>query len=521
MTGRQSVFSDSLGIAYKFQTFFHRSLGRVVFFIGIVHGVISLLAYHTGGVILSTRSRITGFTVCGSFPREAVLALFALTLFSFSYVRRKFYESFCYFHVFFAAVIVLAGYAHMTPIGVSNSSAILFIITGSMYLLLFSMRTGMLILQPALVSVGQGDGLLKIELRLWKPTRITAGQHIWLRIPSTSYTSFAESHPFMIASWHKTEDGRADRITILVEPKRGFTRKLKLIANSNPLTFHNLENLLMGKKAESKLYRKLATSTNIDEEDFRKSFKELENNTSTNIDAEGFIKQYKEREDSIKTELELFNHAFFEGPYGRPIGAEEFGTVILYATGIGIGAQLATVKHLLESREAGTAKTQRVTLLWEVDHVFVEYGIVNVEGEEKEKKGFFVKEDTAEQMVMDLLQQDCNRLSKLRLDREATFHYKSGWQGAPPEQGYMFRCTRYVRNKPPQVKLAFTEEDEVNQSGTHSLRTKYRELDPRVSLESQLQHDNCRGRVLVSDSIRSIVAEKGLYLHEHEFRPES
>ena len=59
----------------------------------------------------------------------------------------------------------------------------------------------------------------------------------------------------------------------------------------------------------------------------------------------------------------------------------------------------------------------------------------------------------------------------------------------------MFRCTRYVRNKPQHVELDL---DEDNHSSTDTLRTKYSELNPEASLESQLQHDNCRGRVLVS-----------------------
>jgi len=217
-------------------------------------------------------------------------------------------------------------------------------------------------------------------------------------------------------------------------------------------------------------------------------------------------KRYNQLENDIKVELRLFKHAFLDGPYGRPPRAEEYGTVILYATGIGIGAQLATVKHLLESRESGTAKTQRVTLLWEVDQVFVGY--------DAENEKYFVKNDTAQQMVKDLLQQDCDRLSRLRLDPAATFKYKSGWQGAPPEQGYvrfdlyyykfpanhlkMFRCTRYVRNKPQHVELQLDENDEDNHSSTDTLRTRYRGLNPEASLESQLHHDNCRGTVLVS-----------------------
>jgi NAD(P)H-flavin reductase len=297
----------------------------------------------------------------------------------------------------------------------------------------------MLILQRAKAAIFHGDGLLKVDIELTRPIRVGAGQHIWLRIPSASHTSFAESHPFAIASWGNTQNGKAKEVTLLIDVRAGFTRKLKMLANSE------------------------------------------------------------------STNTQRFN-AYIDGPYGLPPRAEEYGTVILYATGIGIGAQLATVKHLLERREAGTAKTQRVTLLWEVDDVFVGY--------DAENEKHFVKNDTAQQMVKDLLQQDCDRLSRLRLDPAATFKYKSGWQGAPPEQGYvrsglnypksvadhlkMFRCTRYVRNKPQNVELDLDENDEDNHSSTDTLRTQYRGLNPEASLESQLQHDNCRGRVLVS-----------------------
>jgi NAD(P)H-flavin reductase len=264
--------------------------------------------------------------------------------------------------VFFSFIVVASGFLHLTPISISRPSVVLFILTTIMYFLLFSMRAGMLILQKAKAAIFHGDGLLRIDLELTRPIRVRAGQHVWLRIPSTSHTSFAESHSFTIASWGDIQKGKTKEITLLIDVKAGFTRKLKMLAN-------------------------------------------LE---STNI--------------------QRFN-AYIDGPYGSQLKVEEYGTVILYATGIGIGPQLAIVKHLLESREAGRAKTQRVTLLWEIEEVFEEY--------DEKTKEYFVKDDTAQQMVKDLLQQDCDRLSRLRLDPAATFKYKSGWQGAPPEQGYV------------------------------------------------------------------------------------
>lgn len=240
------------------------------------------------------------------------------------------------------------------------------------------------IFQRAFAIVHQGDGMLKIELLPLKPTRIYAGQHVWLRISIKryNYLPFTESHPFTIASWEKAKDGKARSITILVDPRNGFTRKLKLLVDDDTTNFTYFNKLLTTPKAEPKAESK---------------------------------------------EIKL---AFFDGPYGQPIRAEEFGTVILYATGIGIGAQLAVVKHLLESRESGNAKTQRITLLWEVEH---EFFVKETNG------GKRIIKDTAYKMVLNLLQQDCDRLSKLRVSPEKEFEYRSGWQGAPPDQGYV-RC---------------------------------------------------------------------------------
>lgn len=75
VSGRQSLLSDSLGIPYEFQAFFHRWLGRVVFLVGIIHVVIALVPYQTGGAILSPRPRIAGFTVCSSFFLRSILLM--------------------------------------------------------------------------------------------------------------------------------------------------------------------------------------------------------------------------------------------------------------------------------------------------------------------------------------------------------------------------------------------------------------------------------------------------------------
>lgn len=59
--------------------------------------------------------------------------------------------------------------------------------------------------------------------------------------------------------------------------------------------------------------------------------------------------------------------AFVEGPYGRSIAVGQYGTVLLFATGIGVAGQLPYVKELLERYHECRVKTRRIALFWEMD----------------------------------------------------------------------------------------------------------------------------------------------------------
>ncbi|KAK7421009.1 hypothetical protein QQZ08_010130 [Neonectria magnoliae] len=56
-----------------------------------------------------------------------------------------------------------------------------------------------------------------------------------------------------------------------------------------------------------------------------------------------------------------------EGPYGKELRLEEYGTTLLFATGIGIAGQLSYVAQLLDGYHNYEAKTKRIALFWQVD----------------------------------------------------------------------------------------------------------------------------------------------------------
>ena len=59
--------------------------------------------------------------------------------------------------------------------------------------------------------------------------------------------------------------------------------------------------------------------------------------------------------------------ALVEGPYGKELNLESYGTVLLFATDIGIAGQLPYVAQLLERYRNYEVKTRRIALFWELE----------------------------------------------------------------------------------------------------------------------------------------------------------
>lgn len=59
--------------------------------------------------------------------------------------------------------------------------------------------------------------------------------------------------------------------------------------------------------------------------------------------------------------------AILEGPYGKELDLDGYGTVLLFATGIGIAGQLAYVAQLLQGYNNHEVRTRRIALFWQLD----------------------------------------------------------------------------------------------------------------------------------------------------------
>lgn len=103
-------------------------------------------------------------------------------------------------------------------IGVAGLSIVLFVLL-AMY------RNGFFCFGLPRADIMHSKGAVLVRVVLSRPVRVKAGQYIclWLFIPSTSFHSLIEYHPFVVASW---SDAPLDTLDLLIEPCAGFTQHL-------------------------------------------------------------------------------------------------------------------------------------------------------------------------------------------------------------------------------------------------------------------------------------------------------
>lgn len=64
--------------------------------------------------------------------------------------------------------------------------------------------------------------------------KLDAGQYIYLSLPSLTFWSWLQSHPFTVISWSNQEQ---DTLELFVQPRRGFSADLLRAAEGGPVSF--------------------------------------------------------------------------------------------------------------------------------------------------------------------------------------------------------------------------------------------------------------------------------------------
>ena len=281
---------------------------------------------------------------------EAVVSISVLVLQSLRLFRLPSYELFLRGHQAAALAASYALWKHTSP-GLKLPGLYVYISTG---IFLATSVLQCLVILYRNISFRRGRsraliskhlGTVRVTIDVARPLNVRAGQYVNIWIPSISFWSFLQSHPFTIASWRVKEG--VSSLDLLIEPRRGFTQKLFACAE------YYRERL-----------EKETSSETIEQnypghaEDYQGSLEEsTENITQSKFGYKGY---------EGEPQASDFRLAIISGPHGSGISVGDYGKVLMIATGFGIAAQLPYLKELVHGFNSYQVRTREIRLVWQL-----------------------------------------------------------------------------------------------------------------------------------------------------------
>ncbi|MCJ1372527.1 hypothetical protein MMC20_003752 [Loxospora ochrophaea] len=311
LSGRNNPLISLLNISYDSFNLVHRWFGRIVMCEAVIHTAAwAVSKAQTGGWSgVATSLRTDSMMYTGLLGTVAAVAM---SIQASSIVRHAFYEFFLHLHIILAILLMVGLWLHLD--GFHQQLYLLAAIIA--WATERFVRTSLLLYRSwgkggtkAVVEALPGDAI-RVTVKMARPWIYRPGQHMYITIPSVGLWT---SHPFSVA-WSDEEER--------LDSEKG-------------LAMNRQDVLGMRKSTMSLIIRRRGGFTNLMHQ---KAEKALEGQAVVN--------------------------AWVEGPYGGLHSLHSYGTVMLFAGGVGITHQVPYVRDLVAGFANGTVAARRVILIW-------------------------------------------------------------------------------------------------------------------------------------------------------------
>lgn len=312
MAGRNNPLIQLLAISFDTFNLLHRWFGRIV--------VLEAIAHTSAHYASKAHAGTLGVSWQGTFKSAFLLpgfvgtcAFVALMIQASSPLRHAFYETFKLLHILFAIAAIVGTWYHLAPKGYPQLVYLIAAIVLWGYdriarvalLVYYSIGNGG---SRAIVEALPGNAA-RITVTLARPWNFGPGQHAYIYMPSIS---LLQSHPFSAAWAEEPEVGPEEDMAMSRQGGTGSRNMTVAFVIRARTGFTNT------------LYQKAAAAPN------------------------GI----------------LTTTCMVEGPYGGFHNLDSYGTVMLFAGGVGITHQVPHVRSLIEGFSNGTVATRKIVLVW-------------------------------------------------------------------------------------------------------------------------------------------------------------
>ncbi|KAI5863188.1 ferric reductase NAD binding domain-containing protein [Durotheca rogersii] len=312
MAGRNNPLIGLLGMSFDTFNLLHRWFGRIV----VLEAVCHTFAYWAGsaatnGWAAALKNSVTRpFLMWGFIGTCAFVAIFFQAA---SIARHAYYEFFKLFHIALAALAIAGLWYHLD---LGEIEAIKWLIP---VIPIWVADRFLRMVRVFYHNIGRGGtrtlvealpgNAVRLTVTMARPWTFRPGQHAYLYMPAIS---FWQSHPFSVAWSEEAEDFTADK-----------------------LAMNRQDVLAMRKTSMSFIIRARTGMTNT-----------LYQRAAASPDGR------------------LLTTCFVEGPYGGDHMMHSYGTVMLFAGGVGVTHAVPHVRDLVAGFANGTVATRKVVLVW-------------------------------------------------------------------------------------------------------------------------------------------------------------
>ncbi|KAH6624769.1 ferric reductase like transmembrane component-domain-containing protein [Chaetomium sp. MPI-SDFR-AT-0129] len=317
MAGRNNPLIPLLGMSFDTFNLLHRWLGRIVILEALAH----TLAFLAGNA--SSESWAAAFETATTVPYMlwgfiATCAFVAIGIQAASIFRHAYYETFKIIHIALAILAVIGVWYHLN---LKNLPQIKYLYAT---ILLWALDRLARFLRIAYRNFGAGGtktlvealpgGACRVTVTMARPWTFRPGQHAYLYMPTIG---FWQSHPFTVAWSEEADSHHADG-----EEKLPVRRQDILGVKKSTLSF-----VIRGRTGfTGALYNQAAS----------------------------------------RPDGKMITRCLVEGPYRGSSRLHSYGTVVLFAGGVGITQAVPHVRDLVAGYTNGTVATRRVVLVWTI-----------------------------------------------------------------------------------------------------------------------------------------------------------
>ncbi|CAI6333845.1 unnamed protein product [Periconia digitata] len=319
LAGRNNPIIMLTNLPFDTMNLIHRWIGRIVILEALCHTLAHMAkGAHTKG---------WGYAVKGLVGSEMMwtgligtAAFTVLLLQSPSAIRHAFYETFLTVHIILAGTAIGGVWVHLKAPKRRSQQKMLWVVVA-----LWSIERFFRLVRLAYRNMGKGGtkaevevlpgDALRVTVRMARPWTFRPGQHAYLYMPSMGLWT---NHPFSLA-WSDDEENLD--ISTMVADEKGL-----------PMSRQDI--LQHSKTSMSFIIRRRT----------------------------GFTDTLYKKAD-LSAAGRFTTSALIEGPYGGE-NLNSYGTVMLWAAGIGITHQVPQVREIVAAYANGTTATRRLTLVW-------------------------------------------------------------------------------------------------------------------------------------------------------------